>query len=120
MQSGELKPLLSLLVLSNANSPSITDWFNRNNDPSGTVLSSGAFQVVTLSNGLQAAIYTGKPMPPSYNDGYIDGIAAMTPSTRYVVTGNLEEASTIQNDIGGSVGLGMTTIRNIIENMRLP
>jgi hypothetical protein len=95
---------------------SLADWFRKNMDPDGTLLSSGAFKQVTLINGMSAFLLSG-PLPDNF--GPTMSAYSISPSGNTIVSIGQSEDNQL-----GTLGLNKDQLNQVmlevLSNLQTP
>lgn len=111
---------IGFVLIKNDNHQTLLEWFAQNVDVTGTLLSSGAFQYQTLSNGLQMLVNSG-PIPAQHLEmgGPVATSYALSPSGATIVSASQAQ----ENDLSfyGYVGDGQSSlVRSIVAHSTFP
>jgi hypothetical protein len=115
---GSLAGQFSILVFDNLNNLSLEDWFLKNVDPSGILLTAGAFQGEILPSGIEALLFNG-PLPSQYQDGPVAQIYARSVTGESIIV-----ISQLQDNDLGFYGLSpedqLPFLKDIVETVVAP
>lgn len=84
LSPSESGTIYSISVFSNPSFVSLSDWFANTVDHKGLLLSSGAFKLEKLANGMEIIKRVGE-IPATWEDGPVSGLFGMSTSTKLVV-----------------------------------
>jgi len=106
------------VFLKNRDLLSLTDWFKKNVDPTGILLSAGTFKLSQLTNGMAVLSYVA-PVPPEYPEEYgsVSEFYSLSPDKSLVII--LSRSQVNEFDIYGYNEKSIKELlTNILESMQ--